>query len=154
MLPLDSDHSMFPVLLLANAYDPRVFLDKNTDMNKYFQEIQTELLVKCCDFGRVKSFLISSPTGISEGEPVFLGCAVVTFYLKSDCINCADALHQQRFDNRILLCGIFLPNDPRAENVHPPPIPAICQKLMSSNSIEPSSEVIENDLDKFLNSLL
>lgn len=93
---------MYPVTLLSKVYNPYAS-ECTTDPN-FFGDLEADMLVECCKFGRVMSLILP------EGD-IFdsLGCIAVTFETVESARECASSLHGRWFDSRQIETLVFSP---------------------------------------------
>ena len=141
----------------------------------YVGDIQTELLVKCCSYGKVRSVFTPAPDDSGYSSPL-LGAVLVSFVDSSAAIVCGEALHRRLFDDRLVATCVFLPSPSVSaatvcherdakhsdQGVASRPESTVVATDQPVSSGEPSAaaaaaftlNVIEEDVDDFLNSLL
>jgi len=101
-LPADCLANEYPVTLLSKVYNPYAS-ECTTDPN-FFGDLEADMLVECCKFGRVISLILP------EGD-IFdsLGCIAVTFETVGSARECASSLHGRWFDSRQIETLVFSP---------------------------------------------
>ena len=166
-LPPDCDSGACGVVVIVNAFDvdqafPVAHCKKSA---AYVGDIQTELLVKCCSYGKVRSVFTPAPDDSGYSSPL-IGCVLVSFVDSSAAIVCGEALHRRLFDDRLVCTCVFLPGPPPPSPsdqrvVSGPESTAVAtdQPVSSGGTSAAAAEastlnVIEEDVDDFLNSLL
>lgn len=137
----------FPILLLRHAYDPSQTNRRNTE-DAYLADIQTDLMIECCKFGKIKSIFL--PT--IDSSSWLNGCAFVTFLKDAEARECAAYLHNRNFERRKLKVCLCLSKEQEEEehnssNQFIDIVETKCEE--SANMID-----IEADVESFLNTLL
>lgn len=142
-LPIEVGFGEFPVLILRHAYD----LNRTTSTNykdDYLSEVQTDLMLECCKFGKIKSVFLPITDSSSSW---FHGCAFITFHKESDAIDCANYLHNRSFEGRRLKGYICCSQSAAASNE---------VQNVAESKLDDSAALhnIEVDVENFLNTLL
>ena len=126
----------FPVLLLRHAFDPG-----RADLaDGYLADIQTDIMIECCKFGKIKSVFLPAVDELSSSW--LNGCAFVTFFNDVDAKECAIYLHNRSFERRRLKACLCL-SKVEEEAAFVDVAESKCEQVS-----------IEEDVENFLNSLL
>ena len=154
------------MVMIVNAFDvdqafPAAHCKESA---AYVGDIQTELLVKCCSYGKVRSVFTPAPDDSGYSSPL-IGSVLVSFVDPSDAIVCGETLHRRLFDDRLVCTCVFLPGPPPPSASDqgvvsgPESIAVATHQPVTSGETSAAAaastlDIIEEDVDDFLNSLL
>jgi hypothetical protein len=132
-----------PVLLVRYAYDP----SRAAVGDGYLADIQTDIMIECCKFGKIKSVFLP----VIESSSSWLnGCAFVTFLKDMDAKECAVYLHNRSFERRRLKVCLCLSK----EEIEIATLVGVAESKLEEEEVTIKMNAIEDDVENFLNTLL
>jgi hypothetical protein len=137
-----------PVLLVRYAYDP----SRAAVGDGYLADIQTDIMIECCKFGKIKSVFLP----VIESSSSWLnGCAFVTFLKDMDAKECAVYLHDRSFERRRLKVCLCLSKEESQKEIEIATLLDVAgSKLEVEEEVTIKMNAIEDDVEDFLNTLL
>ena len=127
----------YPIMVIKNAYDIEKYHTPN-----YISEIEGDVLIMCCPYGKIKSIFTTHDCNI------FQGSMLVIFLEQSSAMNCAIELHNKLLHDRELKILLYMP-----ELVSKTIDATVTMSDVDHENHQTKSDQ-EFDLDNFFNNLL